>query len=225
MYTSYITYTPILLSAEKSRCQYLARLLINGGTKLLREKFDSIHKPENLRLTLNDPAVKGQLSTVLDDLKWNNLYSDPAKHVSSADFDLWLILKLLRTICGLTPLVTGWYAMPRGVAFVEDLARIECYCRFACYREMTDARFNYLWSAISKAFLRIAASISSDKRGEWENSIDELRQDPLRFPEVDYVFQLRFRGLECLICIEMISYSAPEWLEYLFCIWMIPCTT
>lgn len=177
---------------ENSRRQYLARLLLHGGTTLLREKFDSIHKPENLRLTLNDPAVKGQLLAVLTGLERYYLYSDPAKHVRSTEFDLWLILKLLRTICGFTPPVTGWYTMPRGVAFVDDLARIECYRKFAYYEEMTDARFNYLWGEISKAFLRIAASISSEKRSEWENSIDELRQDPLRFPEVDYVFQLRY---------------------------------
>ena len=174
--------------------QYLATLLIYEGTKLLREKFDSIHKPENLTLTLTDPAIKSQLNGILTVEEWYCLYPpDPGKHISSADFDLWLILKLLRTICGLTPPVTGWYNMPHGVTFAEDLARIECYCDSVRDKNMTDARFNYLWTAISEAFLRIAAGISSEKEREEETSIGELLQDPLRSPAVvdKYVDNLR----------------------------------
>ena len=168
--------------------QYLATLLIYEGTKLLREKFDSIHKPENLTLTLTDPTIKSQLKGILTDEEWCCLYPpDPGKHISSEDFDLWLILKLLRTICGLTPPVTGWYSMPHGVTFAEDLARIDCYCYSVCFKEMTDARFNYLWTAISEAFLRIAAGISSEKKREL---------DPLRSPAVvdKYVDNLRSWG-------------------------------
>ena len=142
---------------------------------------------------MNDPAIKRQLEGILTIQEWNCLYPlDPGKHISSADFDLSLILKLLRTICGLTPPVTGWYAMPCGVSFEEDLARIECYCRSFWFGEMTDAEFINLWREISEVFLTIAARISSEKRTEWEIFINELLQDPLRVPEVDnYVHELQ----------------------------------
>ena len=148
-------------------------------------------------MTLTDPTIKSQLKGILTDEEWCCLYPpDPGKHISSADFDLWLILKLLRTICGLTPPVTGWYNMPHGVTFAEDLARIECYCDSVRDKNMTDARFNYLWTAISEAFLRIAAGISSEKERKQETSIGELLQDPLRSPAVvdKYVDTLRSWG-------------------------------
>lgn len=197
-----------LSSAQKAFClkdsvekrQYLARLLICGGTRLFREKFDSIHKPENLELTLNDPAITRELKTILRDQEWNCLYpQNPGKRTSSANFDLWLTLKLLRTISGLTPPATGWHAMPYGFSFEEDLARIECYCSSLYDQKMTDAIFNYLWKAISEAFLRIAGGISPEKISEWEISIDEFLQDPVTSPEAnEYVDQLRYwkvRGL------------------------------
>lgn len=56
---------------------------------------------------------------------------------------------------------------------------------------MTDARFNYLWKAISDAFLRIAGGISPEKRSEWEILIDEFLQDPLTSPEGDEYDQLQ----------------------------------
>lgn len=187
-----------LSSAQKAdgveKRQYLARLLICGGTRLLRETFDSIHKPENLELTLNDPAIMRELRRILTDQEWDCLYpQNPGERTSSANFDLWLTLKLLRTISGLTPPVTGWHDMPYGISFEEDLARIYCYCSSVYYQQMTDATFNYLWRAISEAFLRIAGGISPEKRSEWETSIDEFLQDPLTSPEVnEYVDQLRF---------------------------------
>lgn len=181
------------LKNDVERHQYLARLLINGGTRLLREKFDSIHKPENLQLTLNDPAIKTKLIGIATVHEWHRLYpQDPAKQVSSGDFDLWLILKLFRIICGLSPPVTGWYTMPHGISFEDDLGRIEHYCASVYNEKMPDARFKYLWRAISELILRIARSISTEKKNEWDISIGELLQDPLRYPEVeDYVKNLR----------------------------------
>lgn len=174
------------VKSDVEKCQCLARLLLYGGTKLLREKFNSIHKPESLALILNDPAIKRELEEILTDEERHCLYPMfPFRRISSANFDLWLILKLSRTICGLKPPVTGWYNMPHGVTFVEDLARIEHFCRTVYDEEMTDVRFNYLLRSISEAFLRIAGSICPEKRSEWEMIIDELLQDRQGLSEVD----------------------------------------
>ncbi|XP_078380647.1 uncharacterized protein LOC144663539 isoform X2 [Oculina patagonica] len=205
--------TSLKTRAETRQC--LARLLIYKGTELLWEKFDSIYEPEDLAWILNDPDIRTKLLKLLnlqDSLKL-------AKHISSGDVYLWLISNLLRTICGLTPPDTGWYNMPHGESFEEVLARIECYCTSFCDKEMTDARFNYLWREISEAFLRIAASISPEKRSQWKIFIDELFQDPIKVPEVDnyvneHCFWIRRRTSDMVIIIyknwdEWIGTPAP----------------
>ena len=82
---------PSLTSAQKPFClkdsiekrHYLGRLLIDGGKRLLREKFDSIHKPENLELTLNDPAITRKLKEILTDEEWNYLNpQNPGKFIA-----------------------------------------------------------------------------------------------------------------------------------------------
>lgn len=191
-----------LSSEQKAFClkdsdekrQYLARLLMGGGTRLLREKFDSIYKPENLELTFSDPAITGKLKRILTHREWNCLCPlNPGKCTSSSNFDFWFILKLFRTISGLTLPVTGWCTMPpQGFSFEEDLARLESYSSSIYRQEMTDANFSYFWKAISEAFLRIAGGISPEKRSEWEIFIDEFLQDPLTSQEANqYVKQLR----------------------------------
>ena len=202
-------------SFEKHRYK-LARLLIGGGTRLLREKFDSIYKPENLELTLNDPAITRKLKEILTDREWKYLNpQNSGKYcTSSASFDFWLTLKLLRTICGLTRPVTGWYTMPHGFSFEEDLARIECYCSSIYYQDSADANFVYLWEAISETFLRIAGGISSEKRNEWEVYIEEYLQDPITSKEVnEYLHQLYVRSPRVLLADFMKSQQMP-WMNY-----------
>ncbi|KAL9965171.1 hypothetical protein ACROYT_G028934 [Oculina patagonica] len=85
------------LKNDVERHQYLARLLINGGTRHLREKFDSIHKPENLQLTLNDPAIKTKLIGIATVHEWHRLYpQDPAKQIKR------LVPRLVGIVCAST---------------------------------------------------------------------------------------------------------------------------
>ena len=188
------TQQALSLKGSVGKRHYLARLLICGGTRLLSEKCDSIHERENLELTLNDPAIKTKLKEILTDKEWDLLYlhvRNSWKFTSSANFDLGLILELLRTIHSLAPHVTGLRTMPHDFKFGEDLASIELYCSDIQRQHITYAHFNFLWKAISETFLRIAGGISPEKRSEWEISIDKLLQDPLDSPEGnEYVCQL-----------------------------------
>ena len=52
---------------RKENFQRLTRLLMSGGVRLLREKFDSIHPPIDLATTLDDTATR-------DSLKGANLF-------------------------------------------------------------------------------------------------------------------------------------------------------
>lgn len=176
---------------RKAYFQRLTRLLMCGGVKLLREKFDSIHSPANLPLKLSDPAIKKQLNAAkLTKPERECLYPAPGVYGQSTDFDITLIFRLFKTICNLTEPVTGWDNLPNSTDYLleADLARIKYY-RNSIYghnhsMEVTEDEFSNLWSEIRDALLRIADSISSAKRDEWEQSIDKFLRDPLT-PEAE----------------------------------------
>ena len=171
---------------EKVNFHRLTRLLVCGGGIILREKFDSFHSPVNLPTTLGSSRVKTLLGDAqLTRKMWNCLYPSEGQYGKSTDFDIILTFRLLRTICNLTPPATGWDSLPRSTdhSLEADLARVKYY-RNEVYAhsttmEISDAEFVDLWGDISDALLRIAASISQEKRNEWRKSIDTLLQDDL----------------------------------------------
>ena len=169
---------------EKANFQRLTRLLMRGGVTLLREKFDSIYPPSYLPIKLSDPAVQTQLKGAkLTKPERNCLYPSPGVYGKSIDFDITLTFRLLRTICSLTPPPTGWDNLPSNTdhSLEADLARVKYYrndvCGHSKSMEITDPEFVDLWREISEALLRIAASISNEKRGEWKKCIDAFRQN------------------------------------------------
>ena len=115
-------------TSGKENFQRITRLLISGGTSLLREIFDSRCPPSQLPTILSNPATKNQLKAAkLTMPQWQSLCPSPGVYGKSADFDVTLLVRLLRTICNLTPPTTGWDALPastdtgsRGVQFELD---------------------------------------------------------------------------------------------------------
>ena len=172
---------------EKSNFQRLARLLISGGTSLLREIFDAKCPPSQLPTKLSDPATKNQLKAAkLTKPQRDCLYPSPGVYGKSTDFDITLLFSLLRTICGLVKPAKGWDALPASAdhSLTADLARIKYY-RNSIYghvcqaMEITDDKFPSLWQKISEALVRIAGQISHSKRTEWQEAIDKFLNDPL----------------------------------------------
>ena len=187
---------------KKANFQRLARLLVCGGITLLREVLDSIHPPANLSATLNKPATKTHLQQLRDHKKvitqqeWKILYPSPGMWGKSTDFDITLLFKLLRNICGLVPPVTGWDNLPTITdrSHEADLVRIKYY-RNTVYGhsndvEISDVEFFNLWREISEALLRIALSISSAKKDEWEKAIEKLLSNPLTPDADEYITEL-----------------------------------
>ena len=178
---------------EKANFQRLTRLLMRGGLALLREVFDDIHPPASL------PAVLGANKVHLQNLRTTTgskvltyaerkcLYNPegPGTYGKSAEFDISILYKLLRSICSLTAPVTGWDKLPNSA----DLSREADIVRIRCYRnkiyshdrlmQVTDADFEKLWMDISEALLRIAGGISSAKRDEWKKAIEKFFHAPL----------------------------------------------
>ena len=178
-----------VLRSSKGRDNYqrLARLLISGGTVLLREAFDIKCPPSNLSTTLQNPATKKLLKTAkLTKPQRDCLYPSPGMYGKSTDFDITLLFRLLRTICGLAPPVTGWDALPASTddSLEADLARIKYY-RNSMYghvtenMEISDDEFSVRWREVSEALVRVAGQISPAKAKEWQNAIDTFLRDPL----------------------------------------------
>ncbi|KAL9959127.1 hypothetical protein ACROYT_G036215 [Oculina patagonica] len=171
----------------KTNFQRLARLLISGGTTLLKEIFDQICPPSNLPAILKNPATEKQLKAAkLTKPQWDCLYPSPGVYGKSEDLDVTLLFRLLRTICNLIPPSTGWDTPPASTdhSLAADLARIKYY-RNAVYghvsqnMEITDDEFPQLWQEISDALIRLAAQISLAEKHEWQEAIDNFLKDPL----------------------------------------------
>ena len=177
----------------------LTRLLMRGGVQLFRETLDSIHSPADLPLRLASPAIKKQLRGArLTQLEMVSLYPSPGVYGESKDFDITLIFKLFRTVCGLTPPPgpRGWDDLPNysDHTLVADLVRIKYY-RNKIYghcptMEISDNDFIRLWKEIREALLRIATNISPAKRDEWEKIINYLLRNPLTPTEERYIEEL-----------------------------------
>ena len=174
-------------TSGKENFQRITRLLISGGTSLLREIFDSICPPSNLPTILINPVTRNQLKAAkLTMPQWHCLFPSPGVSGKSADFDITLLLRLLRTICNLTPPSTGWDALPATAdhSLTADIARIK-YFRNSVVGHMkqdmtvTDDEFQMLWQEISTAFLRIAGRVSLARKTAWQVAITKFMTAPL----------------------------------------------
>ena len=179
----------VLCSTDgKDKFQRISRLLISGGTTLLREVFDQICPPFHLPSKLKDPNTKKQLkSAKLTKPQRDCLYPSPGTYGESKDFDITLLFALLRTICNLPRPSRGWDILPAPAdhSLVAELARIKHY-RNAVYghvkgnMEITDDEFLQLWENISQALIGVAANLGpTSKCNDWQTKIDKLLKDPL----------------------------------------------
>ena len=171
----------------KDKFQRISRLLISGGTTLLREVFDRTNPPVHLPLKLKDATTKKQLKEAkLTKPQRNCLYPSPGTYGESKDFDITLLFALLRTICNLPRPSKGWDILPAPAdhGLVAELARIKHY-RNAVYghvngnMEITDDKFLQLWKDIGQALIGVAAYLGSPSKCDWQTKIDKLLKDPL----------------------------------------------
>ena len=199
----------------KANFQRVARLLISGGTTLLREIFDIRCPPSHLPRILKNPATVNQLKAAkLTKPQWDCLYPSPGTYGKSEDFDITLLFRLLRTISNLIPPSTGWDALPASTdhSLAADLARIKyyrnsVYGHVSKHMEITDEEFPSLWQEISKALLRIADQINTKKKDEWQKAIDKFLKDPLTAQDE--------RNVQELLCWYITDTEAKEYIEKL----------
>ena len=158
---------PLASSKETTNYARLCRLLVDVGTQVLRDTFDRIHPPATLHKSLSaaHPTLQCLKKKVLNPTQWGMLYPTHPSSVSSASFDITLLMILLRNICSLTPPAStgSWDKLP----FLYDnsteanIARIKYYRNnvyaHASQASVDDAQFNVLWQDISKALLALGS--------------------------------------------------------------------
>ncbi|XP_044163297.1 NLR family CARD domain-containing protein 3-like [Acropora millepora] len=160
---------PVFASTqENTNYARLCRLLVDVGCTVLRDTFDSIHPPANLHVVLSSPSVSSILQSlrkkrVLNPSQWGKLFPAVASSVSSANFDVTLLMVLLRNICGLSPPVStcSWDKLPPDSdnSTEANIVRIKWYRNdvygHATKASVDDATFNVLWQKISSAVLAL----------------------------------------------------------------------
>ena len=188
---------PTLAPSTKETTNYarLCRLLVDGGTKALRYTFNKFHSAADLFNILK--AGSPQHSTlqslkkkrIINATQWGKLYPSPPSSVTSEDFDITLLMVLLRNICGLAAPATGWDSLPAAsdTSFEANIARVKYY-RNSVYGHAEqafadDPTFNSLWNDISAALVALgvdAAVITKLKTEAMDPDIEKHYQELLK---------------------------------------------
>ena len=176
-------------SEEKMNGAKLSRLLIDGGTTVLRSVFDSCHPPANLAADLHASySILNKLfrRRILNGHQWDKLFPPGGAAPDSNTFDITLLFLLLTNICGLSPPLSGWHSKPPAsdTSLEANLARIKFF-RNQLYGHVADTgvdtpNFTSLWQEISAVLVAL---------GLCQAEIDRLKAE--RGGEQDYLDALR----------------------------------
>ena len=151
--------SPLASSPAKTNGNKLSRLLIDGGTTVLRNIFDHYHPPTTLASDLNSNySILNNLlrRRVLNGRQWDKLFPPGGGVPDSSTFDITLLFLLLTNICGLSPPpLTGWHNKPSpgDNSLQANLARVKFF-RNELYGHVTSTgvdatSFSSFWHEIS----------------------------------------------------------------------------
>ena len=177
---------------ENNNYARLCRLLIDIGTEALRNIFNGIHPPSNLHVILSSSSAhyttlkRLQKNKVLNPTLWGKLYPTTASHVSSANFDITLLIVLLRNICGLSPPVStgSWDKLPpvSDNSMEANIVRIKCYRNdvyaHASKAWVDDSTFTTLWQNIRDAIVGLAYGTNATSYAAAFNKVKTECMDP-----------------------------------------------
>ena len=167
-------------SEEKTNGTRLARLLIDGGTHLLRKLLDSVYpEPKLLAKELKKNSAKFQnpkSKRVIFDHQWEKLFP-PSGLPDSKEFDISLLHLLIREVCYLPVPPTGWHKMPADddQSLEANIARIKCFRNELCHSVSTsipNEEFEDKWNAIT-------SSLEAIEIGVYRKKIQALKNDSI----------------------------------------------
>ena len=174
--------SPLAASVEKTNGNKLSRLLIDGGTTVLRNIFDYYHPPANLAANLSSKHIHPILTklrhrNILNGNQWDKLFPPPGGGPpNSINFDITLLFLLLTNICGLSPPLSGsWHRMPPAsdTSREANLARIKYY-RNVVYGHVATTGiqtsvFDVKWQEVSSVLVSLGLS---------QSEVDRLKREP-----------------------------------------------
>ena len=161
---------------------------------MLRDTFDSIIPPENLRELLKRDPVHSRRQLlrkkgVLSSVHWRKLYPATPTEVSSASFDIPLLIVVLRTICNVSPPPAGWDTPPltSDTSRESDVARIKYFMnavsKHATEVSVSDAVFSSYWQHIRDTLVRLGGA-------DYEDLIDEFKDQEIEFLDEEHFREL-----------------------------------
>ena len=175
--------TAAALSFHEKTTNYarLCRLLLEVSSHVLRETFNKKRPPGNLHTVLSTPKVHDALQElrrrkVLNPSQWGKLYPAIKSSVSSRDFDITLLMVLLRNMCGLVRPDGDWDTLPPAAdtTLEADIVRIKCYRNtvygHASEASVDDVTFNQYWQDIQDALVRLGGA-------GYRSAIDDLKKE------------------------------------------------
>ena len=177
---------------ETANYARLCRLLVDVGAHALRETFDNKRPTGNLDTVLSTPPSHAILQTlrkkrVLNPTQWGKLYPAIRSSVSSTNFDITLLMVLLRNICGLVRPATGWDCLPAAtdLSLEADIVRIKYYRNtvygHASEASVDDATFSQYWKDIQDALVRLGGTC-------YQGAINDLKTECMD-PDFDEHYQ------------------------------------
>ena len=167
-------------SEEKTNGLRLVRLLVDGGTAILRKFLYSVYPPENLQVVLKKNEAKLQRlksKGVIFANQWEMLFPPSGDPPNAEVFDITLLHLLLRNICYLTAPSTGWHEMPPhdDDSPKANIVRIKCYRNDLSHHastEISNGEFEDIWTKVSSAIVALEGSVLRKK-------IEALKTDPI----------------------------------------------
>ena len=167
-------------SEEKTNGTRLARLLIDGGTHVLRKFLDSVYpEPTLLANELKKNRTKFQTlksKGVIFKEQWEMLFPTSGLP-DSKEFDITLLHLLIRELCCLKAPRTGWHKMPADddQSLEANIARIKFFRNELCHSVSTgipNDEFEDKWNTI-------ASSLEAIKIGVYRKKIQALKNDSI----------------------------------------------
>ena len=159
-------------SEAKDNGTRLARLLIDGGTHVLRQLLHSMIPPAVLPTVLNKfkPSLQRLKSKHnLFDNQWEVLYPSSGQDPDANKFDITLLHLLLREICALTEPSTGWHNKPTEDDDSQEahIVRIKWFRNDLCHSISTGVpndEFEDKWRTISQSLEALGLDPQEIKR-------------------------------------------------------------
>ena len=158
--------TSFASTKEETNYFRLCGLLVKVGTQVLREVLDRIHPPGRLPSVLSNQRASLSLlrkgkRPILNSTQWEKLYPQNPSTLSSENFDISLLVVLLRTICGSSLSAGDFERFPPAAdkSTKADIARLK-YFRNMVYghsnqASLSNETFNTYWQDISRVLMRL----------------------------------------------------------------------